>query len=217
MSLAVSPQGHPSHTPNRHRRAPLPVLFVLLVALAAGACGGEPATLAGVVRQPLPDVSRVVLPDAANAGNDFAAVAEPGHFLLVYFGYTACPDICPTTLADLRRAVRDLGDDGTLIDVAMVTVDPERDVPERLTAYVQNFFADGHALRTEDPNALQAAADRFGADYEVWTTEDGLVEVTHTAFLYAVDSNGRIVVQWPFGTTADDIQSDLALLIRQGA
>ncbi len=200
------------------------MLWTLASAMVLVACGGDNSvafdgdspSLAGIVRQPYPDVSGVVLPEAADDGRQFATKAESGHLLVVYFGYTACPDVCPTTMSFLRRAVRDLGDDASMIDVAMITVDPERDVPDRLTAYVENFFADGYALRTEDAAALQAAADAFGADYEVTVDEGGLVEVAHTGFLYAVDPEGHIRVQWPFGTTAETMNEDLAQLIEGG-
>ncbi|MEE8330326.1 MAG: SCO family protein [Acidimicrobiia bacterium] len=200
------------------------MLWTLASAMVLVSCGGDNSvaldgdspSLAGIVRQPYPDVSGVVLPEAADDGKQFATKAESGHLLVVYFGYTACPDVCPTTMSFLRRAVRDLGDDASMIDVAMITVDPERDVPDRLTAYVENFFADGYALRTEDAAALQAAADAFGADYEITVDEGGLVEVAHTGFLYAVDPEGRIRVQWPFGTTAETMNEDLAQLIQGG-
>lgn len=193
------------------------LVWALALAIALVACGSDASpTLGGIVREPHPDVSGVVLPDAADDGRDFVTRADSGHFLMVYFGYTACPDICPTTMADLRRAVRDLGDDASKIDVAMVTVDPERDVPGRLTAYIENFFAGGHALRTEDPAALKRAAEAFGADYEVAVDDAGLVEVAHTAFLYAVDAEGRVRVQWPFGTTSETMNEDLVLLIEGG-
>ena len=195
------------------RWAIVAAVFSLFVA----ACGASsPAVLTGMVREPAPDVGGVVLPYEANGGRDFTTRAEPGRLLLVYFGYTSCPDVCPTTLADLRTAVQGLGDEGERVDVAIITVDPDRDVPERVTNYLHAFFDDGHALRTGDPAQLAAAADRYGAAYEVTTTADGSVEVAHSAFLYVVDSAGRILVQWPFGTLSEDMKNDLAYLFAEG-
>lgn len=142
-------------------------------------------------------------------------VAEPDRVLVVYFGYTSCPDICPTTMADLRLAVQQLGDDAERIDVAFVTVDPGRDDAERITRYIQAFFPDGHALRTDDPVRLEEAAFPFGAAYQVVTHEDGEVEVAHSAFLYAIDSDGVVQVQWPFGFTSEDMASDLEKLLKR--
>ena len=195
--------------------------FRLGMALAAvtmtlGACGGSSIdSLTGLLRDPPPDVGAVALADASNADAPFVMRAAADELLIVYFGYTACPDVCPTTLADLRSAVRRLDDDAERIDVAIITVDPDRDDGERLTNYIQSFFPGGHALRTDNADELQAAAEVFGAAYEVVQTDDG-VEVGHTAYLYGVDEAGLIRVQWSFGVTPDDLEHDLALLLNEG-
>lgn len=189
------------------------VSALAVVVVLAGACdsgGGDELT--GMVREPLPNVSEVTLPDAAT-GTRFAISPAAGDLLVVYFGYTSCPDVCPTTLADLRTALRALGDDADRIEVAMATVDPGRDDGQRLVDYIQSFFPGGHALRTDDPDELAMAADAFGVSYDVFENEDGEVEVEHSAFLYAVDGDGLIRVQWAFGVSAEDLESDLALLL----
>ncbi|MDV7390488.1 SCO family protein, partial [Arthrospira platensis SPKY1] len=86
--------------------------------------------LAGYRRDPAPVVGDLTLPDVGNGGEEFAIRAEPGEILAVYFGYTNCPDFCPTTLSDLRLATRRI--DPALaerVDLAMITVDPDRDLP----------------------------------------------------------------------------------------
>jgi protein SCO1/2 len=187
---------------------------ITLLALAATSCGSDGVDApTGIVREPAPDVGAVSLPDAAT-GAAFSTRADPGEVLVVYFGYTSCPDVCPTTLADLRQALRELGDDGDKVEVAMVTVDPGRDDPERLTSYVQSFVAGAHALRTDDPSELGAAAEAYGVSYDVTTTAEGDIEVAHSAFLYAVDAAGLIRLQWPFGISAEDLENDLAFLLR---
>ena len=206
------------------RSALLVPAVLVSVALVAGlaACGGgdEPATadttergLSGYRRDPAPSVAEVRLPAAKGDGEvDF--VASEGAVMVVYFGYTSCPDVCPTTMSDLRRARASLPEsERSRIEFAMVTVDPERDLPEKLDAYVTTFLPDGRSARTEDEQELRAAADAFGADYSVDTAEDGEIEVSHTAELYAVDDTGRIVLQWPFGTTPEDLAADLAALL----
>lgn len=204
-------RGSARHVPSRFAST------ALALALVSGACGdGGTIGLAGIVREPYPDVSTVALPDESRGGQSFTTAAREEGLLMVYFGYTACPDICPTTLADLRRAMQALGDDADRIEVAMITVDPFRDTPEILTSYVQAFFADGHALRTDDQAALDLAAKAFGAAYEVTMTADGEIEVAHTAVLSVVDSSGRILVQWPFGMTVEDMQNDIEFLLDRG-
>jgi protein SCO1/2 len=192
------------------RRA-IPVVALLAVLLAA--CDSGPAELAGYVREPLPDVGGVTLPDESRGGEAFPMQADPGEILVVYFGYTSCPDICPASMADVRTALGDLGDLADRVAVAMVTVDPDRDTPEVLTGYVQSFVPGSHALRSEADPPLRRAADVFGASYDVTVADDGTVEVGHTASLYAVDDAGLLRVTWPFGTPPADLASDLRILL----
>ncbi len=198
-----------------HSQAWRLAVLAAALGLALAGCGEEAYVPAGMVRSPAPDVGTVTLPDVTN-GVDWAFRADSGEVLVVYWGYTSCPDVCPTTMADLRTAVGGLGDDAGRVDVAMVTVDPDRDTDAVLTAYVRAFFPDGIAVRSVDPEALSAAAEPFGASYEVTTNQDGLVEVVHTGFLYAVDDRGRVRLTWPFGTQADDIRRDLQALLEEG-
>jgi protein SCO1/2 len=186
----------------------------LLMALMVGACGGPP-DLAGFVREPAPNVGDRSLPDMTADGDDYQFVASDNGLLVVYFGYTYCPDVCPTTMSDIRSAVAELGDDGDRVEVAMATVDPNRDTPDVITDYVRAFFEDGHALRTEDDDRLSAVAGAFGAAYEVEELEDGTVEVLHTGHAYVVDDQGVLRVSWPFGTTEEDMASDLDLLLEE--
>ncbi len=194
-------------------RAALGATAIFVFVLSA--CGGEEAEPAGIVRDPAPEMAGLSLPDAANGNAEFAFKADPGQLLVVYFGYTSCPDVCPTTLADVRSALEDMGDDAQYVDLAMITVDPDRDDGERLTAYVHSFVPDSHALRTDDPDELWAVAEPFGAFYEVETADDGTIEVGHTAFLYGIDDAGLLQLQWAFGTEPEDLRSDFTLLVNR--
>jgi protein SCO1/2 len=185
----------------------------LLVVLAVGiAACGEPRELAGFVRTPAPSVASASLPDVAS-GERFDFVAPEDGLLVLYFGYTSCPDVCPTTLADLRTALEDLGGDADRIDVAMATVDPDRDTPEVLTGYLRSFISDARPLRTESPDELARAAEALGVVYDVSTTDEGDIEVLHSGNLYAVDDRGSLLVTWPFGVEVDDIRLDLEALL----
>lgn len=187
------------------------VTSILLVT----ACGGDDsrAELAGYVREPGPAVDQVALPDLSRGGDDFHLRAEPGELLVVYFGFTNCPDVCPTTLADLRAALRRMDDaDAARVSLAVVTVDPDRDIP-LLTDYAQTFVEDAHALATTDPALLRAAAEPFGVSYSVVEADDGTIEVAHTAQMFVVDDQGQLVLTWQFGIAADDLASDLGLLL----
>jgi protein SCO1/2 len=174
--------------------------------------GGE---LGGFVRSPLPDVADLTLPDVGDGDQPFAMEAAGDGILIVYFGYTSCPDVCPTTMADVRSTLQKLDDEADRVSVAMATIDPARDTPEILTSYVETFVPGGHALRTDDDASLRAVTDVFGADYGVTTADDGEIEVVHTGSLYAIDDEGRLRVTWPFGTRSDDMVRDLRILFSE--
>jgi protein SCO1/2 len=186
----------------------------LLLAFTLSACGGEERELAGYRRDPAPEVGGLSLPDLSDGGADFAFRADPDHLLIVYFGYTNCPDFCPTTLSDLRLATRRMDeDDAARIDVAMVTIDPERDLAV-LDEYVASFFEHGHALGTDDDDRLRAAAAPFGVGYSVERDADGEVtDVSHSTALYAVDDEGELTLTWQFGVPIDDLAADLSQLL----
>lgn len=183
--------------------------LTIVLALFLVACGTDQPT--GIIRDPAPEVGHLSLPDLS--GTEAHLTGPDDGFLLVYFGYTSCPDICPTTMADVRSAFGELGADADRFTVAMITIDPERDTADNLDHYVKVFFPTGMGLRTDDSSALREVADTFGADYGVETKEDGEVVVSHTAFLYAVDDEGRIRLQWPYGTTPADMAHDFRLLL----
>ncbi|WP_334143404.1 SCO family protein [Rhabdothermincola sp.] len=198
-------------------------IALALAAVLAG-CGADgvagPGTtdstgLRGITRADPLQVGSISLPDATvgGPGEPFHFRSAPGELLVVYFGYTSCPDVCPTTLADLRVARDMLGGDARRIDLAMVTVDPERDTPERLSAYLASFADRYHAIRTTDPEALRTAEQAFGASSRVDRLPDGTVEVAHSATTYVVGSDGTVLVEWPFGTSPEDLAHDLRLLL----
>jgi protein SCO1/2 len=190
------------------------VASILAAGLLLGACGSDPPReLAGYVRDPAPVVAEISLPDVSRDGEPFAFRASPGSLLIVYFGYTNCPDVCPTTLADIRTALRGMDpEQAERIELAMVTVDPDRDTPV-LTEYVQTFVDDAHALATDDPAALRRAADPFGVSYAVEVADDGSIEVAHSSQTFVVDDQGRLVLTWQFGIPADDLRADLEQLL----
>ena len=176
--------------------------------------GQEPVLAAGIVRTPAPEVGDLSLPNVADGGAPFAFRGPPDGVLLVFFGFTNCPDVCPTTMADLRAAIRRLpAADRDRVAVAFITVDPARDTGPVLTSYVRGFLPDGAALRTTDDAALRRVADAFSAAYEITEGADGEPQVNHTTFVYAVGPDGRIIVQWPFGTPTATIAADLQLAL----
>ncbi len=147
-------------------------------------------------------------------GTPVKMVAKPGGLRLVYFGYTTCPDVCPTTLGFVKMAYLDLSKaDQDRVDVDMISIDPYRDTAERLSKYLALFVPSANAIRTDDPVELRTAANAFKADYKTGINFEGKREVSHTDDLYAVDDAGNVVLAWPFGTTQPDFERDLIRLL----
>jgi cytochrome oxidase Cu insertion factor (SCO1/SenC/PrrC family) len=208
------------------RRQVLGLVLVGTLGIGAVACGSsspksvkaKATTLKGGQQTPPPQVGQYALPDASAGGAALPMKAQPGGLLVVYFGYTNCPDICPGTLAGIRLALHKIGAQADKVQVAMVTVDPTRDTGAVLTEYLGHFFkANAHALRTEDPGLLQQVAGAFGVQYEIARNAKGEEEVGHSSLSFAVDDQGRIVDAWPYGFSEKDIASDMKLLLSREA
>lgn len=193
------------------------VTTVLLVLLAAS-CGGGGDSLKGLERATPLEVGNVTLPEVSESGaaTPFTMKAPSGGLLLVYFGYTSCPDLCPTTLNDVRTALEQMGGDASKVEVAMVTVDPARDTAPVLNRYLGSFVDSYHAIRTEDMAQLQQAEQAFLASSSLTPKSDGTYEVSHTATTYVVDGRGAVLVEWPFGITWRAMKADLEALLRRG-
>lgn len=226
ITMAPSPPDRP--TRSRTSVVLVAVTVALVAGLAFAGCGGgsdaatsttESRTIEGIVRPDPLEVGDLSLPEVAKDGTEtpFAFRADDGKLLFVTFGYTNCPDVCPTTLYDIKRARKELGTDGKDVQVAFASVDPDRDTPEIMSDYVRSFAADGHPLRTEDLEALASVQDRFGVTSSVVKNADGTTDVSHTARSFVVDDRGQVVVEWPFGTGPDAMASDLRLLFDQQA
>jgi protein SCO1/2 len=201
--------------------------LVIVMAVALVACGGggtstahtrPRTTLYGAQRDPLPQVAAFTLPDASNGNVEFPMRARPGGLLLVYFGYTNCPDVCPGTLAGLKLARHRLpAAEAAKVQVAMVTVDPTRDTGPVLSDYLARFLTDAHALVTDDQNRLSTLAEAFGVQYDVQADAKGGEQVGHSSLSFAVDDRGRIVDSWPYGFEVSKIAADIRLLLRTDA
>jgi protein SCO1/2 len=200
-------------------------LVAIVSALAIAGCSshGSQEPLNGMTRQPQSEVGNVSLPNAnpesSNREGSFRAAGDG--LMLVYFGFTNCPDVCPTTLADLRLALEDL-DSGQRdrIQVGMVTVDPERDTRKALNGYLGFFFPkeEFSSFRTTDAARLARVEKAFGASHRLGKPrKDGSYDVDHSALLYAVNSDGVVEVEWPFGTTPENMRSDIERLLDRRA
>jgi protein SCO1 len=139
-----------------------------------------------------------------------------GKVTVVFFGFTQCPDVCPTTMLELAEVKKAMGADGAKVQGVFISVDPERDTPELLKAYVSNFNPDFVALRgtLEETKATAKAFKVFFA--KVPGKTEGNYTVDHTAGSYVFDAKGQIRLFTRYGTGADALKHDLQLLVAQG-
>lgn len=136
-----------------------------------------------------------------------------GKVTVIFFGYAQCPDVCPTTLAELAEARRALGPAGQDVQGVFVTVDPERDTPEMLRDYVRAFDPSFVALRGS-PEQTREAAKAFKIFYaKVPGKTEGSYTVDHTAGAYILDREARLRLFTRHGTGAEALVHDLKLLL----
>jgi len=136
-----------------------------------------------------------------------------GKIVVVFFGFTQCPDVCPTTMADLATVKKELGADGDKLQVIFITLDPERDSPELLQKYVPGFDPSFIALYGS-PQQIAATAKDFKIFYQkVPGRTPGSYSIDHTAGAFVFDRDGRLRLFIRHGTPPADIAADIRRLI----
>ena len=146
-------------------------------------------------------------------GNRMHLSDYEGKWVILYYGYTFCPDVCPTTMMQLGRMMPLLGKDAKNVQVFMISVDPERDTPERLKEYVTYFHPDFIGL-TGTPDEIADAAAPFGIYYKKKKVEgasDYLMD--HTASVTVLGPDGTVRLIWPYGVTAEEMAEDMKHLM----
>ena len=138
-----------------------------------------------------------------------------GKAVLLFFGFTQCPDVCPTSLARAAEVKRLLGAEGERLQVIFVTVDPERDTPEVLRAYTAPFDPSFLGLR-DDAKRTAEAAHEFRVYYKKVPTGDSYT-MDHTALNYVIDPRGRLRLALRHEQTAEDFASDLRQILQERA
>jgi protein SCO1/2 len=131
-----------------------------------------------------------------------------GHPFLVFFGYTHCPDVCPTTLFEISEMLRALGPDADRTRALFITVDPERDTPGVMKDYLSNFDPHLEGL-TGEPAQIAAVAKAYRAYYKKVPLDDGSYTMDHMAVVYLMDKDGRFVSTFSFKRTAEAAAADL--------
>lgn len=137
-----------------------------------------------------------------------------GKVLVVFFGFTHCPDVCPTTLVELAKALKQLGPDAQRVQVVMITVDPERDTPEVLKPYVTALDPSFLGL-TGDPQAIAETAKAFKVFYQKSAGANAQAySVDHSSGTYVFDPAGRVRLMVAYGQGAEVFAHDIAQLLR---
>jgi len=134
-----------------------------------------------------------------------------GRYVLLTFGYTHCPEVCPLSLAKTAQVRRALGDAAERVQVVFVTVDPERDTPDVLRRYVRAFDRDILALRGS-VDETRMAANSFRASFRKVAHETGYA-IDHTMLIYLIGTDQRLKLAFPHDTPGDEILADLNTLI----
>jgi protein SCO1/2 len=139
---------------------------------------------------------------------------QRGQIVLLFFGFTTCPDVCPATLGDAKRILEEMGEDAQDIEYLFVTVDPERDTPEVLESYV-SIFSPAIVGLTGSAATLAEVWQDYGIFVEKAPLEGSALDytVTHTARVFVIDGEGRLRLSYSFGTPYQDILEDIRALM----
>jgi protein SCO1 len=177
-------------------------VIALTVGLALSGCGGAPEP-------------------AADIGGPFTLVDTNGRTVTerdllgrpsaVFFGFTYCPEVCPTTLGELTAAMQALGPDADRLNVVFVSVDPERDTPQGLKLYLSNF---DHRIRgfTGTPEAIARITEAYRVYYRKVPVEGGGYTIDHTSTLYLFDRDGAFVEPVSYGESVEAVTDSLRRL-----
>ena len=164
----------------------------------------------------------------ADYARDFALVDQHGQprsikdfagkVAVVFFGYTQCPDVCPTSMAELAEVKKALGADGARVQGLFITIDPDRDTPEVLKAYMANFDPTFLALRAASPEKLAALAKDFKVYYKkVEGRTATSYTMDHSAGSYIYDPKGQLRLYTRYGSSVPALVGDIRQLLKLSA
>ncbi len=181
---------------------------LLLIGLMLAACAHQ---FSGVSPNPIGPAPDFALTD--ENGQPFKLSDLRGKWILLAYGYTHCPDVCPLTLSHLRDVKKSIDPNGDQVQVVFVTIDPERDTPEIMKQYVGHFdqlFAQKFKGLSGTPQDIAQAAKAYNVKYEKKDVKpDGSYTMGHTAEVYLIDPQFNWRMTFPFGIKAEEIASDV--------
>lgn len=148
-------------------------------------------------------------------GSLFQLEQQKGNIVLLFFGFTSCPDVCPTTLADMKRVKADLGERAAQVKYIFITVDPQRDTPELVQAYASGFDPEFIGLSGTESD-LTPVWEGYGVYRKVSeTTSTTSYDVEHSTRVYLIDTANNLRVTYPFGTPVEDLAADIRFLLKE--
>ena len=186
--------------------------FAIILGLVTGVYFFRPHTFHGTVIQS-PETSYDF--NLTGGKGDVSLSDFRGKLVLIYFGYTFCPDVCPATLGQVNQAMKQLGSKAEDIQLIMISLDPERDTPAKLEEYVAHFNPTFLGI-TGTQEQVETVASLYGIFYEKkeGSAASGYL-IDHTATLMVIDREGYLKLVFPFGVTADEIADDLKYMLKQ--
>ncbi|MFN2359812.1 MAG: SCO family protein [Marinobacter sp.] len=194
------------------RILPVTALFAATT-LLAGCFGGEESWRGKDISGLMPDLAFEL---TGTSGDTVTAEETDGEIRMVFFGFTSCPDVCPTTLQKLSSAVKDMP--GELQDdtrIVFVSVDPQRDTPERIDSYV-DFFSERAIGLTGEEKALRELSKRYRTTFGYDDPDaEGNYNVSHSGAVYVFDREGNARLLFRPGMTVEDIRTDLVELAQE--
>jgi len=162
--------------------------------------------------EPYPTAPQIEL--IRSNGETFRLSDQKGKIVLLFLGYTSCPDVCPTTLAELKLVMDDLGDKSKFVQVVFVSVDPKRDTPDKTQEYVEHFNKEFIGL-SGPFDKLEAVWKNYGVFREEVQSDSAFgYIVNHTARVYLIDMDGNLRLSYGYQTPVEDIVNDLELLLK---
>lgn len=183
------------------------------IAATAAAVLLQPYTLRGSEIDPSVPAPEIVL--SSTHGGEYKLSEQKGQLVLIFFGYTSCPDVCPITLSEMRELRSRLGDQAQEIDFVYITVDPDRDTLDHMTNYLNAFDPEVIGLTGSETDL-----EPVWAPYGVWREiEEGATAagylVGHSSRLYLIDRSNHLRATYTFGTPVDDVEADLHHLLKE--
>ncbi len=190
-------------------------LFGVFMLFAAAGCSEKKAAFHAMDVTNAPWGQHYALPNLE--GSTITPTNFKGKVAAVYFGFLYCPDACPTHLIKMNEVKKLLGEQGSLVQTVFITVDPERDTPEKLKPYLESFDPTIVGLRG-DLAQTEAVAKEFRVFYRKVDTKDSAKDpmaytIDHTLFTYIYDTEGRLRLVVPHDLSADKIASDIKNLL----